>query len=668
MTMFLAPYTAIADIDGSPLDAGFIYIGEQGKNPEASPVSVFWDADFTIPAAQPIRTRNGYPVRNGSPAKIYLREPVHSISVKNRNGSTIFVDVNGAGLVSTLLVRPNGETVEQTFNNIDASLAEKQQQINEKAPTEYVNEQLDLKAPQATTYTKTEVDSALALKAPQSNTYTKGEVDASLTAITGGHKAYATLADALANESTFPVNSIIEITNDPNPSNNGTYLWDGVDLTKSDYDPLTQAKADATVKATAAEKNAIQFADEKISQFFTLDFHIEDDFSSVLVDQNKNILLSVNKEGYLATNNTIRDFYKESTDSSFLIVSLDDEILFKSGIEEENKNLQLSSKNPPLKNEEAFNSFGFSAIAPNTTDDLYNLPVSALLPAPMVFATVYSMYDELVSRFDSMSMSVIGLDGRGDEIRQYTYTPKPLITGEVTPGGDTTWDEEDIAPLKIVITTGVHGVERDAIFNLYLLIKEMLENTNRSESMLVIQQAKIVIIPVITPSGVRNITRHNWRNIDVNRNGRSGFTPSDINGEVALDQEEAALAVSLPQLHPDAACFIDHHNFTGGSMAAWASTVNEDTLKVLKKFAFKLNQTILNDYPHIADKPIRLGKNTNGSLARDWQVESNVKAYLIESPLTAGGNDYPIWQNRQLGLDILKLSLSEIIKHHLEDY
>lgn len=116
------------------------------------------------------------------------------------------------------------------------------------------------RAPQETTYTKTEVDSALLLKAPQSNTYTKGEVDASLTAITGGHKAYGSLAAALANTSTLPMNSIVEITNDPDPSKNGTYQWNGGDLTKSDYDPLTQAKADATTKANAAEANAKNFS------------------------------------------------------------------------------------------------------------------------------------------------------------------------------------------------------------------------------------------------------------------------------------------------------------------------------------------------------------------------------------------------------------------------
>lgn len=99
--------------------------------------------------------------------------------------------------------------------------------------------------------TKTE----LAVKADK--TY----VDNALTAIAGGHKAYQTLAAAQAAQATLPANTVVEVTNDPTSSNNGTYQWNGTALTKSAYDPLTQAKADATTKANAAEVNAKGYAD-----------------------------------------------------------------------------------------------------------------------------------------------------------------------------------------------------------------------------------------------------------------------------------------------------------------------------------------------------------------------------------------------------------------------
>ncbi len=68
-------------------------------------------------------------------------------------------------------------------------------------------------------------------------------VNNSLTAIAGGHKAYQTLADAQAAQASLPANTVVEVTNDPTASNNGTYQWNGTTLTKSAYDPLTQAKS-----------------------------------------------------------------------------------------------------------------------------------------------------------------------------------------------------------------------------------------------------------------------------------------------------------------------------------------------------------------------------------------------------------------------------------------
>lgn len=73
------------------------------------------------------------------------------------------------------------------------------------------------------------------------DTYTKAEVDTTFAAYVGGRKSYKTLALAQADQANLPVNTAIEVTNDG--ANNGTYQWDGTTLTKSAYDPLTQAKA-----------------------------------------------------------------------------------------------------------------------------------------------------------------------------------------------------------------------------------------------------------------------------------------------------------------------------------------------------------------------------------------------------------------------------------------
>lgn len=54
-----------------------------------------------------------------------------------------------------------------------------------------------------------------------------------------GHAFYQTLADAQTAQASLPANTVVEITNDG--ANNGTYQWNGTTLTKSAFDPLTQA-------------------------------------------------------------------------------------------------------------------------------------------------------------------------------------------------------------------------------------------------------------------------------------------------------------------------------------------------------------------------------------------------------------------------------------------
>ena len=152
MTMFLAPYTAIADIDGSPLDAGFLFFGEYGKDPELFPVEVFWDADFTVPATQPVRTRNGYPVRNGSPTKVYLKTAQHSIVIKNRNSAFILVDFNNKGWDASFVVDASGQNQQQINNETVYSsrfgnLSEAEQHAFTQNKTLHVNNSNSLDSP-----------------------------------------------------------------------------------------------------------------------------------------------------------------------------------------------------------------------------------------------------------------------------------------------------------------------------------------------------------------------------------------------------------------------------------------------------------------------------------------------------------------------------------------
>jgi hypothetical protein len=88
-------FPIFTDIDGQPLDAGYIWIGTENLNPITNPISVFFDAALTQPAVQPIRTVSGYPANAGTPARLYVNSD-YSIQVQNKNGTLVYSAADGA--------------------------------------------------------------------------------------------------------------------------------------------------------------------------------------------------------------------------------------------------------------------------------------------------------------------------------------------------------------------------------------------------------------------------------------------------------------------------------------------------------------------------------------------------------------------------------------------
>lgn len=88
------PFMVFFDRAGEPLEAGYIYIGLPGQNPESNPITVYWDSSLTTTAAQPIRTLAGYPSRNGSPSNIIASQSPYSILIKDKTGALVYSDLN----------------------------------------------------------------------------------------------------------------------------------------------------------------------------------------------------------------------------------------------------------------------------------------------------------------------------------------------------------------------------------------------------------------------------------------------------------------------------------------------------------------------------------------------------------------------------------------------
>ena len=104
-TFLQIPFPVFFDSNGDPLDNGFVYIGRADQDPISDPIEVYFDADLTIPAAQPLRTIRGRVNQGGAPGNIYANLAVpsaYSMTVLNKNKELVFSVPQGTGFNSAL--------------------------------------------------------------------------------------------------------------------------------------------------------------------------------------------------------------------------------------------------------------------------------------------------------------------------------------------------------------------------------------------------------------------------------------------------------------------------------------------------------------------------------------------------------------------------------------
>lgn len=95
--LVVPPQEVFYDANGTPLDGGFIYIGQADQNPETHPLAIYWDTGLTQPAAQPVRTVNGYPSNNGRAGTLYVAAD-YSMTIRNWARQLVATLTTSAGL------------------------------------------------------------------------------------------------------------------------------------------------------------------------------------------------------------------------------------------------------------------------------------------------------------------------------------------------------------------------------------------------------------------------------------------------------------------------------------------------------------------------------------------------------------------------------------------
>lgn len=98
------PIPLFYDLEGDPLESGYVYIGQENENPTllSKQIVVYWDEAGTIPADQPIRTISGYPVRNGSPSRFFSSAITYSIAVYTKRRRLIVYEPSTQDIAQAL--------------------------------------------------------------------------------------------------------------------------------------------------------------------------------------------------------------------------------------------------------------------------------------------------------------------------------------------------------------------------------------------------------------------------------------------------------------------------------------------------------------------------------------------------------------------------------------
>lgn len=90
MTKLTNPVPLFFDGRGNPLSGGYIYVGVSNGDPQISPITVYWDEAYTIPAEQPLRTVGGVIVNGYTPSSVYFSQSDYSMRVLDSGGALVF--------------------------------------------------------------------------------------------------------------------------------------------------------------------------------------------------------------------------------------------------------------------------------------------------------------------------------------------------------------------------------------------------------------------------------------------------------------------------------------------------------------------------------------------------------------------------------------------------
>lgn len=213
--------------------------------------------------------------------------------------------------------------------------------------------------------------------------------------------------------------------------------------------------------------------------------------------------------------------------------------------------------------------------SPNYTESVHGAALTAT-----TITDVYNRYDAIAAtHWGRMKRTLLGYGGDANnnpntDLPIYEYAIKTL-------GGNGL-----LSSPTILITSGVHGEEKSAVWSTMLFFEQLMNNWESHAGLAsIFSNVNIKIIPVVNPSGFNTHTRPNARGVDINRNMSYKWAEYDGNndplnafpsnkGTAVYSELEAQIVRDWLIANRNAIAYLDYHNTA--TNLVFTSTPNVD--------------------------------------------------------------------------------------------
>ena len=224
----------------------------------------------------------------------------------------------------------------------------------------------------------------------------------------------------------------------------------------------------------------------------------------------------------------------------------------------------------------------------------------------------YNLWDGLrTSNTAYMTVETIGVDAWNNPIKAWHWNARCRSQFNLNDDGEALWDnvrKNNQCYPGFLLTSGIHGDEKQSVISLYLVFKNWLEGNDNGEYML--DNFDFHIVPCCNPTGLNNNTRNNYANVNLNRNFPYGWdeaTDTD-KGASAADQKETQTLMAFVKKYASAdyrysqlivSMHAHHYALHNDKRTLWF-VCNEHKLRYdVAKISTYLHNQIVDLYPEL---------------------------------------------------------------------